>query len=962
MVSKQLIDIMIKATDEASATAKKVTDNLKKIGDTASKSNKKAVDSTAKFRNELTQASNSLSVVGASSVHATNMLQQMKLDPNFSSTMQRAKLEVSQMGYSLDSVKGRFMTLKTAGTSVWGNLKSSVKSTATNLKTSLGNAIDNIKLKFQTLKKESLSLGGGMGLLSNAFGQFAGMLGFEALNGIVEAGRSAINSSAQFDYFGDRLQKMSGKTHLSAQGFQQLKGQVGDLQKEFRKVDMTKVGATAEEMAVKMQLPANKIGDLTRMTAVMSSTFVKEGRTQEDAILAVSDAMDGQFKRLQEIGISEEDLKNNGWSGELSDQASLIDALNKTMKDMGYEQTAKDITSLDEAFTVLNISMGQLLAGVLIPLTPVIVTVITTLVDGASMISNAWNSLPDWSKMAIGFGALAVALALLIPWLMALDLATVPLIGSLMALATAEITVSLPILAIVAAIGLLIVAIYEVGKAFGWWYNVQGMIQAVQTGIMRLWAAFINHPDVQGFIKMMSEAWGNFTKWVGEAWSSVLKFFGVNSSNKFYLVSSLIKGIGDAWQLLKPIVWGLAVHTIQAFQTIATIVGIAIQVGQAVYNALKPIVCILLGCSPGIVPALQTVQSVFGAVFGAIAGFIGSVVSTIVTALQPVLDIIKMIAEFMVSQFLESWNTFVTIVAVVTKGINLLISIFNMFMGGQITLSGALSLIWNVIASMFRNILILIINRVRSFATNVISLALRTGRGFVTNIITFLTTLPGRVLTILMNVARHVLTAGQQWIVNAHTKALGMVTGVINGLINLPSHMYNMLSSAVSEITKAGQEWIDEAKAKAGEIVTGVKDKLSGFAGAIGDAMSGVKDAIVKPFSDAWAKVSELASKIRNTSTRPSSMQGGYDLDVSKQINIADPGAYFGRGTVYEGRTDNLDVNINLSGVPSNMSERQLVNLLTSKGVIDALVNNNNFQSANRKATTRYNARLNRSG
>ena len=111
-----------------------------------------------------------------------------------------------------------------------------------------------------------------------------------------------------------------------------------------------------------------------------------------------------------------------------------------------------------------------------------------------------------------------------------------------------------------------------------------------------------------------------------------------------------------------------------------------------------------------------------------------------------------------------------------------------------------------------------------------------------------------------------------------------------------------------------------------------------------------------------WDTLKPIVDKIKEAmKIIPGGGQGGMDLDVSKQINIADPGKYY--TPVYEGSSNNSnDVNINFTGLPSTMSERQLVNLLTSKGVINALVNSNDFQSANRKATARYNSKIARSG
>ena len=552
MATQQLIDIIIKATDQASATAKKVDDQLKKVYSDVEKANSKAAKSSQKFNTELIRTGESFQVVGGGAAQAANLLGQMKLDPKFGSTLDRAKLKVSEMGYDITSLEGRLRVFGTAGQTVWTNFRTRVSSAATTLKGKLATAVDGVRAKLKSLSAGANGLGSIFGGLKGVLSMTAGMIGYDLVNGIVQAARASINAASQLDYFGKRL-KMSGSETTA---FRQ---QIDGLQKEFRKVDMTAVGATAEEMAVKFNLPKKSIGDLTRMTAVLSSTFVKEGRSQEDAILAVSDALDGQFKRLQEIGITQDTLKANGWNGNLEDQDSLIKALNKSMQEMGYEQTAKDITNLDEAWGALTIAGGQLLQKVLVPITPLLIQMIDGLLkvaDAVGSMISAIGGMPDWAKLGIGVAAFGLALVGLAT---AIELGMIPALGAFVAsmakatLAALDFAMAMlanPLTWVVIALAAVAVAVYEVGKSFGWWTDVGSMIDAIWAGLNRLWSAFISHPDVQGFIAAMIPVWN----WLQYTIASVIKwvqsFFQNNSGEKFDFVRALIDTVGLAWKAM----------------------------------------------------------------------------------------------------------------------------------------------------------------------------------------------------------------------------------------------------------------------------------------------------------------------------------------------------------------------------------------------------------------------------
>ena len=98
------------------------------------------------------------------------------------------------------------------------------------------------------------------------------------------------------------------------------------------------------------------------------------------------------------------------------------------------------------------------------------------------------------------------------------------------------------------ALGAAIVAIiYEIGKAFGWWNDASGMVDAIGAGLQRLWDAFINHPDVQAAIQIISDAISVLWGWIQQAGQGLMDFFGIATGDNFDIVSALIHAIGDAW-------------------------------------------------------------------------------------------------------------------------------------------------------------------------------------------------------------------------------------------------------------------------------------------------------------------------------------------------------------------------------------------------------------------------------
>ena len=194
-----------------------------------------------------------------------------------------------------------------------------------------------------------------------------------------------------------------------------------------------------------------------------------------------------------------------------------------------------------------------------------------------------------------------------------------------------------------------------------------------------------------------------------------------------------------------------------------------------------------------------------------------------------------------------------------------------------------------------------------------------------------------------------------QWIVNAKTRATGVVNGVINLLTLLPGKVLSALAAVAKSIAQAGLEWISTAKDYASKIVSAIVDGLKGVGDKVGSALGGVKSAVQNALSGALdtakSYASQINSTISNINARPSGW-GGYDLDANGNP-IIETGA---------GRHDVLDVNISLKDVPDGVDETFLVEVITSRSVIDALVNNQYYQSANSTANLRYQGKVLRSG
>ena len=839
---------------------------------------------------------------------------------------------LDKVGKEVQEDKSKFTQLKETITNTFESAKGKVTGFGSTLQ-EMGGKVTGLGGKFQELKNSINYAGASFGFLRDAVSMTVGMLAYDLFNSIMEAGRAAINAAGQLEYFAGRL-------NMSQEQISSFNSYLEQMQQQFRKVNMKAVGAAAEEMAVKLGLPISALQELTETTAVLSSAFVKEGRTQEDAILAVSDALDGQFRRLQELGITQQDLINNGWSGDLQDKEGLLKALNKTLDEMGFTDTAKDITSLEDAFQALSVAGGDLMATVLIPITPYLVAIMEAAIaamDGIkgaiSGLVSAGSGMPDWALIAAGVTAVGVAMVLLgmyiqatvipgfigaassaVAWVasaLGVNVANMTLTASFSAVASAVWAALAPLLPFIAAAAVVVVAIYEIGKAFGWWTDVGSMLEAIWAGLQRLWSAFINHPDVQALIKGISDAWNWLTEAIGQAWQMVTGFLGVfKADGEFDIVRAIIDGVGFAFQVMTVPIRAAITYLQWLFSVYAQL-----------YAILQPIGAYIL--------------DLLGPSFQALANIIGTVISEV----QKVIDV------------------------------------FNQFMSGQADLGDLvgtiLSAVWNIwssfmtnLGAIWWNVLNTIGQLIWDFVTNMPIWAAQAGMWFLQALWNWIQQVPPMILNFLVQAAMNINTTMLRWVSEGRAKAISFVMGIINYIRTLPQRVWDWLLATLSKIIAAGKEWVDNAKQKAKELVDGVIDKITGLPGRIADAMAGVKDALVKPFQEAWDAIKPLMGMIGNAGSGNGAAGGDLPLAAGGDIAPITGNVSSSVAGYTLSQSEPIEINQNLTldfkNVPSHISTEQLVSVLTDPKVLRELTGNRDFQLLDGRAKEKWNLKYNR--
>lgn len=564
-----------------------------------------------------------------------------------------------------------------------------------------------------------------------------------------------------------------------------------------------------------------------------------------------------------------------------------------------------------------------------------------------------------------------------------------------------------PVMLVVLALAALVAIIYEVGKAFGWWKDVNSMLQAIWAGIQRLWSAFINHPDVQAIIQALTNAWNWLVGAIGNAWNAVMKFLGISTGGKFDVVRAIIDGIGAAWNFLKaPIqfVIGLVQKFVGAIQWLWN--GF-----NNLLNSLGPfgdLLLIIMGPIGWIIEGFRMLSDVLSG-NGAKWGWLGGILQRVVGFFQWVASGI----QWVIGGLTNLWNAFTGSSIVqgilngitaafnwlyngimwVVNGVNSFISaitggsmsgvgdvlsgigaawemlqepisqvvqfitdfataIWNVLTGQQ-DLQSAMSDIWNSLRDNVGSAIWSILELLGNFVLNAFQYAWQAGQQFVYNLGMWFAQLPGKVWNYLVQVKNHIVNVATQWVNQGKQKAQQFLMGVLNFLIQLPIRVKNYLLQVLSNIISAGAQWVSNAKSKASELVSGAVSTISSLPNKIASALNGLVEAIVKPFREAYNKAKEYWDQI-------TSMGGARGGDLPSAMGGDLPGVSSYTSSSNEVSLEhNLNINLNIDA-PGHINTEQLGEILSDRGFIRELVNNRDFQLLDSEAKERLNLKMNR--
>ena len=310
------------------------------------------------------------------------------------------------------------------------------------------------------------------------------MVGYPLIMDTLDSTINSMDASTQ-------IRKLGGEMNWGKAQTESYISTMRQMQTKYTKIDMSQTAKSVAEMSRLYNLNNAEAKKMIETSAVFTSAMAREGRSTEDANLALKDYLDGGAgwtRRMQEIGASKENLNKilaqnpSKYKGitDINDADTMtkIQVLNDFMKSKNMDIMAQKVYTLDEAMSSLKLTMGSLIGEVLEGISPIIIGLANQLPKLMVAVRgfNTWLKGNGLGQAIVKFGAMSTAIVLLILKFKQLGVAA-KIIGNLKFALSFLFTN--PFGLMIMSLTAVAVLVYEVGKSFGWWNSVEGMLSSI---------------------------------------------------------------------------------------------------------------------------------------------------------------------------------------------------------------------------------------------------------------------------------------------------------------------------------------------------------------------------------------------------------------------------------------------------------------------------------------------------
>ena len=281
----------------------------------------------------------------------------------------------------------------------WSTATNTVRNHTTAIK-QVNTAQDGYNASANRGAEATLSEVGAMSTLGSIVGNFVYDMFYQLGSAIFTTVQATISAKSEMEGYFQQMNWSSGS-------IERFNNALESTVKQYQKLNKYNLGETMASLGVEFELNAQELANGMETVAMIQSEYVRAGRTEAEATLAVKDILQGEFLRLsRETGVGKEEVLEAGWDGDLKNLNSLLKALERIGKSRHWDLFAQKANSLNDVLIITKNRMAELATDITSFVTPAIIGAFNGVLDAVEWLKSGFEGLGNTGQWIVGLNGL----------------------------------------------------------------------------------------------------------------------------------------------------------------------------------------------------------------------------------------------------------------------------------------------------------------------------------------------------------------------------------------------------------------------------------------------------------------------------------------------------------------------------------------------------------------------------
>ena len=196
------------------------------------------------------------------------------------------------------------------------------------------------------------------------------------------------------------MSQLNANAKIRGYDIEYLNRALDETAQRFQKINKYQLGETVSSIGLEFNLSAQEMKKALPVVTMVTNEYLRAGRSQEEAALAIKDILQGEIRRLSmETGVGKEELAEHGWTEDTKDVMTLFTALEEIGKSRHWDIFAEKATSVNDILAITQSRLSEFGGSLIKQISPAIVGGFNIILETIDKLNKGLDNMGEGGKV-----------------------------------------------------------------------------------------------------------------------------------------------------------------------------------------------------------------------------------------------------------------------------------------------------------------------------------------------------------------------------------------------------------------------------------------------------------------------------------------------------------------------------------------------------------------------------------